>query len=168
MWVSFLKHKNKLTRTNTRGKKFSPTDHPYMSLKRKAEARWAAPKATQDSCRFREPVLPGSGWCLLARHTGLLSETTHKLHRYFYSNLVIYLNYLQHRTRGGARRGMQKDCENRNKLNWQSSESNTSLSVIMCEQQTETTLISVSTMIHHEFVTFNSKLSSAVLCIRRC
>lgn len=38
----------------------------------------------------------------------------------------------------------------------------------MRRQQIETTFISISMMIHQEFVTFNSKLSTAVLCKRRC
>lgn len=38
----------------------------------------------------------------------------------------------------------------------------------MWRQQTEPTLISIARMIHQEFVIFNSKLSSAMWCRRRC
>lgn len=108
----------------------------------------------------------GLSVCLPSRCRGLLSEITPQIKSVLLlkpGNLPK-LSFPTAPNSGGWEENMCKDCGSGNKLHWHLSESWASLSVITGRQQIETTLISVSKMIHQECVISNSKLSSATLC----
>lgn len=98
---------------------WSSVNHYPMSLKRKVEERWAAPKIIQESSRSPH-WLAGSGWCF---PTGLLSEITPQTLSVLLFKPSNLPKLSSHSSELQGVEGEKVRAENRSKVKWQLSES---------------------------------------------